>query len=226
MVNVYRSIGNFESGSALLTWLHRIVVNSALMKLRTRKRHPEEDIEQYLPRFLEDGHQRIPSTPWTKSAPESAQTVLEREELRAAVRAAIDKLPEAYRIVLQLRDIEETQHRRNRGNPRHHEQRRQDPVTPRPTGTEDPAGPFHETRQMTPTCQQLIDFLDDYVTGDLPPDRAEGFETHLPDAPPASPTSPATASTIHITQQISHIEIEDIPADLLTAILATVTTRK
>jgi RNA polymerase sigma-70 factor (ECF subfamily) len=107
MVNVYRSITNFESGSALLTWLHRIVVNSALMKLRTRKRHPEEDIEQYLPRFLEDGHQRLPSTPWTKSAPESAQSVLEREELRAAVRAAIDKLPEPYRIVLQLRDIEE-----------------------------------------------------------------------------------------------------------------------
>jgi len=103
MVAVYRSIGNFESGSALLTWLHRIVVNSALMKLRTRKRHPEEDIEQYLPRFLEDGHQRVPSTPWT----ESAQSVLEREELRAIVREAIEKLPDAYRIVLQLRDIEE-----------------------------------------------------------------------------------------------------------------------
>lgn len=103
MVAVYRSIGNFESSSALLTWLHRIVVNSALMKLRTKRRHPEEDIEQYLPRFLEDGHQRVPSTPWT----ESAQSVLEREELRAAVREAIDKLPEAYRIVLHLRDIEE-----------------------------------------------------------------------------------------------------------------------
>jgi RNA polymerase sigma-70 factor (ECF subfamily) len=107
MVNVYRSIANFESGSALVTWLHRIVVNSALMKLRTRKRHPEEDIEQYLPRFLEDGHQRVPSTPWTKSAPESAQSVLEREELRQTVRAAIERLPESYRIVLQLRDIEE-----------------------------------------------------------------------------------------------------------------------
>jgi RNA polymerase sigma-70 factor (ECF subfamily) len=103
MVAVYRSIGNFESGSALLTWLHRIVVNSALMKLRTKKRHPEEDIEQYLPRFLKDGHQQSPSTPWT----ESAQSVLEREELRAAVHEAIDKLPEAYRIVLTLRDIEE-----------------------------------------------------------------------------------------------------------------------
>jgi RNA polymerase sigma-70 factor (ECF subfamily) len=103
MVAVYRSIGNFESTSALATWLHRIVVNSALMKLRTKRRHPEEDIEQYLPRFLEDGHQLIPSTPWT----ESADSVLEREELRTAVRQAIEKLPEAYRIVLQLRDIEE-----------------------------------------------------------------------------------------------------------------------
>ena len=103
MVAVYRSIGKFESTSALSTWLHRIVVNTALMKLRSKRRHPEEDIEQYLPRFLEDGHQREPSTAWT----ESADQVIEREELRATVRQAIEKLPDAYRIVLQLRDIEE-----------------------------------------------------------------------------------------------------------------------
>jgi RNA polymerase sigma-70 factor (ECF subfamily) len=102
-VNVYRSIDKFEAGAALSTWLHRIVVNSALMKLRTKRRHPEEDIEDYLPRFAEDGHQLIPSIPWT----ENADTVLEREELRTAVRDAINKLPDAYRIVLQLRDIEE-----------------------------------------------------------------------------------------------------------------------
>ncbi|HEU4889470.1 MAG TPA: sigma-70 family RNA polymerase sigma factor [Thermoanaerobaculia bacterium] len=103
MVAVYRSIGKFESTSALSTWLHRIVVNSALMKLRSRRRHPEEDIEQHLPRFLADGHQREPSTAWT----ESADNVIEREELRASVREAIEKLPDAYRIVLHLRDIEE-----------------------------------------------------------------------------------------------------------------------
>jgi RNA polymerase sigma-70 factor (ECF subfamily) len=103
MVAVYRSIGKFESTSALSTWLHRIVVNTALMRLRAKRRRPEEDIEDYLPRFLEDGHQREPSTPWT----ESADQVLEREELRTAVREAIEKLPDAYRIVLQLRDIEE-----------------------------------------------------------------------------------------------------------------------
>ena len=103
MVAVYRSIGKFESTSALSTWLHRIVVNAALMKLRSKRRHPEEDIEKYLPRFVADGHQVEPSTPWT----ESADKVIEREELRASVRAAIEKLPDNYRIVLHLRDIEE-----------------------------------------------------------------------------------------------------------------------
>jgi RNA polymerase sigma-70 factor (ECF subfamily) len=103
MVSVHRSIHRFESSAALATWLHRIVVNAALMKLRTKRRHPEEDIEALLPRFAEDGHQMVASTPWS----ESAEAMLEREETRAAVREAISKLPDAYRIVLQLRDIEE-----------------------------------------------------------------------------------------------------------------------
>ncbi|HEV7765382.1 MAG TPA: sigma-70 family RNA polymerase sigma factor, partial [Thermoanaerobaculia bacterium] len=64
MISVHRAIGNFEATSSLSTWLHRIVVNTALMKLRTKKRHPEEDIEPYLPQFSKDGHQREPSTPW------------------------------------------------------------------------------------------------------------------------------------------------------------------
>ena len=103
MVSVFKSIGNFESGSMLSTWLHRIVVNASLMKLRTKKRREEIDIEEYLPQFQEDGHQLEPSQPWT----ESAESMLERDELRAIVRKSIDQLPETYRIVLLLRDIEE-----------------------------------------------------------------------------------------------------------------------
>ncbi len=79
---------------------------------------------------------------------------------------------------------------------------------------------------MTPTCQQLIDFLDDYVAGDLPPDRAEGFEYHLSRCPSCVAYVASYRETIRITQHLSQVEIEDIPADLLTAILATVTTRK
>ena len=103
MVAVFKSIKNFESNSQLSTWLHRIVVNASLMKLRTKRRREEKDIEEYLPRFEDDGHQTEPSTPWT----ETAESMLEREELREQVRSAIDQLPETYRIVLLLRDIEE-----------------------------------------------------------------------------------------------------------------------
>jgi len=102
-VSAFRAIGDFESTARLSTWLHRIVVNACLMKLRTQRRKPEEDIEDYLPRFLEDGHQVEPSVAWG----ESAQTVMERAETRDLVRAAIEKLPETYRTVLLLRDIEE-----------------------------------------------------------------------------------------------------------------------
>jgi RNA polymerase sigma-70 factor (ECF subfamily) len=102
-VSAFRSIGKFGSNARLSTWLHRIVVNASLMKLRTQRRHPEEDIEEYLPRFKEDGHQLPRSEDWT----ETAETILQRTELAGTVRAAIDRLPDTYREVLLLRDIEE-----------------------------------------------------------------------------------------------------------------------
>jgi RNA polymerase sigma-70 factor (ECF subfamily) len=101
--SAFRSIHGFEGGARLSTWLHRIVVNAALMKLRTRRRKPEESIEELLPRFLEDGHQESPAVPWTRGA----HGHLERAESRRLVREAIDRLPESYRTVLLLRDIEE-----------------------------------------------------------------------------------------------------------------------
>ena len=103
-VAAYKSIGRFASNSRLSTWLHRILINACLMRLRAQKRRPEEDIDAYLPRFAEDGHQAEPSETWSEPA---ADDFLERAELRDLVRSAIDRLPEQYRIVLLLRDIEE-----------------------------------------------------------------------------------------------------------------------
>ena len=102
-IAAFRSIREFESTARLSTWLHRIVINACLMKLRTRRRKPEEDIEKYLPRFIEDGHQVERSVAWD----ESAETALQRTETCNLVRAAIARLPETYRVVLMLRDIEE-----------------------------------------------------------------------------------------------------------------------
>jgi RNA polymerase sigma-70 factor, ECF subfamily len=52
----FRSLSQFEGNCQISTWLHRIVVNQALTKLRTQRRKPEESIEPLLPAFQEDGH--------------------------------------------------------------------------------------------------------------------------------------------------------------------------
>jgi RNA polymerase sigma-70 factor (ECF subfamily) len=101
-LNAFKSLDKFEGNAKLSTWLHRIAVNSALMKLRTRKRKPEQSIETLLPAFLDDGHHEERFRSWE----EPIDKIMERKETRELVRQQIDALPEGYRTVLVLRDIE------------------------------------------------------------------------------------------------------------------------
>jgi RNA polymerase sigma-70 factor (ECF subfamily) len=103
-LSAFRAIGAFEGSAQLSTWLHRIVVNTALMRLRSRRRKPEESIDALLPAFKGDGH-FAERTSADRGL--SADKLLERKETRRIVRAAIEQLPDAYRTVLILRDIEE-----------------------------------------------------------------------------------------------------------------------
>jgi RNA polymerase sigma-70 factor (ECF subfamily) len=102
-LSAFRSIDGFEAKARLGTWLHRILVNACLMKLRARKRKPEELIDPQTPQFDEYGFRNAPS----EMSPLSVEDLLERGEVREQLRNAIDGLPENYRIVLLLRDIEE-----------------------------------------------------------------------------------------------------------------------
>jgi len=102
-VAAFRSIGRFEGTSSLSTWLHRIVINCCLMKLRSGRRRPETSIEELLPSFDETGHRVLDGA----ELPETAEAAIERGETKRRVRAAIARLPESHRTVLMLRDIEE-----------------------------------------------------------------------------------------------------------------------
>lgn len=102
-LNAFRSMDRFEGNAKLSTWLHRIVVNAALMKLRTRRRKPEESLEPLLPAFKENGGHLDRFGQWD----EPATRLAEQQETRQIVRDAILSLPETYREVLILRDIEE-----------------------------------------------------------------------------------------------------------------------
>ena len=102
-IAAFRAVGRFEGGSSLSTWLHRIAINCCLMKLRSGRRHPEASIEELLPAFDETGHRVLGGEQW----PESIEAALEKRQTREGVRAAIARLPEKYRSVILLRDIEE-----------------------------------------------------------------------------------------------------------------------
>ncbi len=102
-LSAFRALPTFRADAKLSTWLHRIVMNAALMKLRAAHRRPEVRIESLLPVFDEDGE-------WAQEVKPLAITVedvLVSKETCALVRACIERLPASYREVMILRDIEE-----------------------------------------------------------------------------------------------------------------------
>ncbi len=101
-ISAFNALGRFEGDARLSTWLHRITVNSCLMKLRIDSSRKETSIEELLPTFNEGGcHGRWPV------AMNDPSTEVEIDETRTMIHQAIDKLPHADRAVLLLRDIEE-----------------------------------------------------------------------------------------------------------------------
>ena len=62
-------------------------------------RDPAQSIEAFLPRFDTDGR-------WAEAPPRVAADALPRAQQHERVRQAIDALPELYRVVLLLRDVE------------------------------------------------------------------------------------------------------------------------
>jgi len=101
-IKVYSNLKNFRGDAQFRTWVLSIARNEGLGRLRkagTRREDPldaeTDDLTgDYTPAIL---------TSW-REVPSEA---LEREELGALLRKAIDGLPEIYRNVVLLRDIEE-----------------------------------------------------------------------------------------------------------------------
>jgi len=101
--NAFRALDGFQERSSLKTWLHRITVNASLTILRRQKRLAEEPIDDYLPEFNQ--HRCRIEADWPQLA--SVDEIMHSQRLRSLVKRGMDTLPDAYRIVLQLRDIEE-----------------------------------------------------------------------------------------------------------------------
>lgn len=95
---VYQNIESFQEGSSLFTWIYRIATNFALMKLRKEKKAVmvSEDFEQYDPDAFHpfNGDNEFPD-----------QAMLDNE-MAGELEQALDRIPEKYRTVFILRDLE------------------------------------------------------------------------------------------------------------------------
>ncbi|HUI07273.1 MAG TPA: sigma-70 family RNA polymerase sigma factor [Verrucomicrobiae bacterium] len=104
LVSVWNKIGSFEGKSAFTSWLYRVTANAALMALRKKKRR-ENDVSLDATGD-DDGELPLPVLRLSDNGPLPDKAVL-TDELGEQVRAAIDRLPEPYRVVVLLRDVEE-----------------------------------------------------------------------------------------------------------------------
>ena len=101
-IQAFRKLHTFEGRSSLKTWLHRLAINMALMKVRSRNRKEELALEDWMSEF--DGLNERIEPDWEFS--ESVETLVLRNSTCTLVKQSIDALPDQYRIVLILRDIE------------------------------------------------------------------------------------------------------------------------
>src|SRR5713101_10083265 len=102
LLQVVRKLDTFRGDSSLPTWLHRVTVNAALAHRRKRAQRAERETHDPLDHFLEDGHHAASVRPWS-IAPE--QEALD-QETHQLVEKAIAQLPEVYRDVYVLADVE------------------------------------------------------------------------------------------------------------------------
>ncbi len=104
-INVYRKLSSFDGRSQFSTWLYTIVANNCLMRHRRRRIQELEDPLEVLdhPPFAGEQHRPHPSA----VAPATPADVVLDKELRGMLEGAIRKLPEDYRAVFVLRDMED-----------------------------------------------------------------------------------------------------------------------
>jgi RNA polymerase sigma-70 factor (ECF subfamily) len=98
-ITVYRKIDKFEGKSAFSSWLYRITANTAFMKLRKRKQSVAVSLEE----MSQPARDNIVSD---RSDLSDTNVMCSKHELRDEIERAVAKLPEEYRIIFVLRDID------------------------------------------------------------------------------------------------------------------------
>jgi RNA polymerase sigma-70 factor (ECF subfamily) len=105
-LSVFRKVRGFEGRAAVATWLYRVTANAALNKRRGKRLEVESSLDQWLPTYRADGHREGNRPFLVVDWSQDPERALLTGETRAELERALDALPQRYRAVLVLRDVE------------------------------------------------------------------------------------------------------------------------
>ena len=101
-IKAFQNMDRYRGGGSFRSWLLTIVTNSAYDLLRRSYRHPMQ------PLYPEDADGTEMESPiWLTDSTSSVQEIVEQHELSSNIYNALDQLPEVYRTVLTLIDVNE-----------------------------------------------------------------------------------------------------------------------
>lgn len=105
-LTLFRKIWTFEGRAMLGSWIYRVTANAALIKRRRKRSDVEVPLEAHLPAFRHDGRREGDrawlEADWSRTPEEELLSI----EMRTLLNRTIDDLPERYRTVVVLRDVE------------------------------------------------------------------------------------------------------------------------
>lgn len=106
-LTLFRKVEMFEGRAALGTWLYRVATNAALGKKRGKRTQSEVYLEDCLPSYKADGHREGDAAWLATDWSETPESELLSGEARQVLERALERLPDHYRAILVLRDVEE-----------------------------------------------------------------------------------------------------------------------
>jgi RNA polymerase sigma-70 factor (ECF subfamily) len=106
-LNAYQKLPAFRGEAQFSSWLYRIAANSALMRLRRKRRAPDalpdEPLDVTGPKFSSEGQfEAPPRSDWSQRADDKMLA----GELGRAIDKAVRSLPDDYRTVFLLKDVD------------------------------------------------------------------------------------------------------------------------
>ena len=101
-ISAYNNLSSFRGGS-FKAWLLRVVTNKCYDELRRQKRHPETELNP----IMDDGEDEIESPSWMEDDAPSPEERSEQSLLHEAIEECITRLPEDFRIVAVMIDVQD-----------------------------------------------------------------------------------------------------------------------